>query len=427
MPGTVTTIHPSGRGELLLWINSVCSAEYPSVESLRDGVAYCTVVDAAVNRVAENCKVFGLQSAHSAQSRARRSSQLLGRLDWDVTLTTCTNQDPSLDSLQERGQCEKNIQILQLMLRSCVPPEFSLEIDITRLASGKLQEHIMLLKWTYQFMTKMLNTYSRTAIERRLSNNGGAGCVEGVRMTRAMKLQQKMVREKYSELNPVELTYEKAKTNEIRKEIGENYRVISGREIDNVKELARSDSFPTVRNSVASSFENREGMIPESRSLHSGKRKKYGNGPSKQVLLLDLKSNDISSFSIDDMQFSSFGMPNQYYPILNDLRRDIESYEEFVLTAHRRHQQCLTSSQTEEEDWSDDYGFLVEELLPKKAPIISLDQLGVLLEERDKLWQTLEVLQDALTHCKFVERKKSGNTITSSPLMMKIFSVLSIS
>ncbi|ORC89184.1 uncharacterized protein TM35_000131880 [Trypanosoma theileri] len=427
MPGGVTKTHPSGRGELLLWINSVCSAEYPSVESLRDGVAYCTVVDAAVNRVAENCKVLGLQSAHSAQSRARRSSQLLGRLDWDVTLTTCTNQDPSLDSLQERGQCEKNIQILQLMLRSCVPPELSLEIDISRLASGKLQEHIMLLKWTYQFMTKMLNTYSRSALERRVSNNGGTGCVEGVRMTRTMKLQQKMVREKYSELSPLELASEKLKNNEIGKDTGENYKVITGKEKGDVNEPVGSDPFLNVKYSVASSIENREDIVPESQSLHSRKMKRYCNDPSKQVLLPDAKSNDICSSSIDYMQFSSLAVPNQYYSILNDLRRDIESYEEFVLAAHRRHQQCLTSSQTEEEDYASDYGFLVEELLPKKAPIISLEQLGVLLEERDKLWQTLEVLHDAIAQCAFVESKENRTTITSSPLMMKILSVLSIS
>lgn len=35
-----------GRHELLQWVNRVSQADYPSIESLSDGVAYCQIFEA---------------------------------------------------------------------------------------------------------------------------------------------------------------------------------------------------------------------------------------------------------------------------------------------------------------------------------------------------------------------------------------------
>ena len=50
-----------GRLELLAWINELTETDYPKVESLADGVAYCQVIDALHPRMVPlfklNCKV----------------------------------------------------------------------------------------------------------------------------------------------------------------------------------------------------------------------------------------------------------------------------------------------------------------------------------------------------------------------------------
>ena len=35
-----------GRNELLSWVNNVCQSDYPKIESLSDGVAFCLILDA---------------------------------------------------------------------------------------------------------------------------------------------------------------------------------------------------------------------------------------------------------------------------------------------------------------------------------------------------------------------------------------------
>ncbi|KEG09092.1 hypothetical protein DQ04_05841030 [Trypanosoma grayi] len=425
MPSTSTTVHPSGRGELLLWINSVCSAEYPSVESLRDGVAYCTIIDAAASRVAENCAALGIPEAHAAQVRAKRATQLLGRIEWDVTLATCTNQDPSLDSMRERDQCEKNMQTLQLMLRVCVPPEFSLELDASRLATGKLQEHILLLRWMFQFMAKMLNTYSKKALERRANSSGEVGCVEGVRMTRAMKLQRKMVRQKYIEPDDLGVARDQVKDSEKKSNTVPNWKGLENNRTCNAEQATQLASSPRVQDMPGIVLKESIETPPDSQVTHSkvtGKRQKL---TPVQVSKSDGRSVGSHIPFSENTRQSSFTVPHDHYALLDDLRQDVETYEALALAAHRRHQRCLTASQNADCDPPADERCLAEEFLPSKAPIISLEQLGVLLEERDKLWQTLEVLQDALLRCRSGVGEGSGVVTAASPLMTRILSVLS--
>ncbi|EAN82972.1 hypothetical protein C3747_21g120 [Trypanosoma cruzi] len=425
MHGTSAAVQPSGRGELLLWINSVCTAQYPSVESLRDGVAYCTIVDAVTSRVAENCTALGLPEAKIAQSRAKRASLLLSRVEWGVTTVTCINQDPSSDTLQERGHCEKNMQTLQFMLRGCVPQEFSLEVDVTRLAAGKLQEHIMLLKWMYQFLKKMLNTYSRSALERRANTSEGAGHVEGVRPTRAMKLQQKMVREKYMELDfagPV--PNNETKNNEVETSMREDPTFVKDIKNKNKSQAIRMGSFPTIVSGAVDFSEDEGEVLPKFHVEHLDETSKENRHVCNRNSQLNIDSNGSHFFLNLDIE-SLFLLPQECLAVMEDMRREVESYEAITLAAYRHHQHCLTGSKDEQESYFTGGCSINEELLLKKAPIISLEQLGLLLEERDKLWQTLEVLQNVLLRNLTGLIDGIGSTNSASPLIKKILLALS--
>ncbi|RNF22352.1 uncharacterized protein Tco025E_03194 [Trypanosoma conorhini] len=425
MYGTSQTAQPTGRGELLLWINSVCTAQYPSVESLRDGVAYCTIVDAAASRVAENCNALGLPEANVADARAKRASRLLSRLEWSVTATTCTNQDPSSDTLQERGYCEKNMQTLQLMLRGCVPPEFSLEVDVPRLAAGKLQEHIVLLKWMYQFLKKMLSTYSRSALERRANTYEGSGQVEGVRMTRAMKLQQKMVRKKYGEPDFVASPSEnETKHTEIVNSAREDSTTPKFTEAKDSDQAIQRGPSPAIESGVVEVVKDEIDAFPKPQLRNPDETNKHNLHLKKRNSQLNTEPTDSNFSSSVPMTPASFSVPQECFAMLEDLRQEVESYEAVALATHRRHQRSLTGSKNDEEGSFADEGSMNEELQLTKSPILSLEQLGLLLEERDQLWQTLEVLHDVLARNLAGEGEGSGRANPASPLVRKIMLAL---
>jgi hypothetical protein len=165
----MTSRPPSGRGELLAWINQCCGLQYPSVEALRDGAAYCLVLEAALQRAATQSKSSGGASTSILEQRANLASKLLQRVDWEAMSLTTTQSaakdlaDPSLDSIQLRDACERNFQVLQDVLHRCVPKDHTLEIDSKRLAIGKLQEHVRLLQWMHAFSVKMAKAFPADA------------------------------------------------------------------------------------------------------------------------------------------------------------------------------------------------------------------------------------------------------------------------
>lgn len=177
----------SGRKELLQWLNSLCDAEYPAVESLRDGAAYCTIVEAAIGRIAQNCAAVQSPETPVATSRAEQAHAYLAKLDWSATPVVCEATDPSLDSVAVHDACLRNNGLLQDMLQDCVPPEYRTAVDTHRLAAGKLQDHVVLLRWLYTFMSKVLAQYSKKALEKRAGVVVGA--VEGVRLNRTARLR----------------------------------------------------------------------------------------------------------------------------------------------------------------------------------------------------------------------------------------------
>lgn len=161
---------PSGRAELLYWINSCSGLQNPSVESLRDAAAYNLVMEACLQRAVLQSK--NTNESNVVEQRATLASKLLQRVDWDANAATGRLsasrevQDPSQDSIQLRDACEKNFQVLQEVLRRCVPKDHTLEIDVKRLALGKLQEHIRLLQWMHAFTVKMAKAFPEVSTEQ---------------------------------------------------------------------------------------------------------------------------------------------------------------------------------------------------------------------------------------------------------------------
>lgn len=181
----------SGRKELLSWLNNLCNSTYPTVESLRDGAAYCTVVEAAISRIAQNCAATHSPEAPIATSRAEHARSILGKVEWSATAFVCESSEPSLDPISVRTTCAHNMQLLQDMLHDCVPAEHRYTVEAARLASEKLQDHVLLLRWLNLFMSKVLAHYSRKALERK--GEVLAGVVAGVKLNRTALLRSHQV------------------------------------------------------------------------------------------------------------------------------------------------------------------------------------------------------------------------------------------
>jgi hypothetical protein len=170
---------PTGRVELLEWVNQVCGTRYPSIECLRDGLAYMTLVEATVSKT-EPQLLAPVLSASSAKAglpplpRTAAARALIEKADYHVSLseTSSSHQsaalDPSLDTIQTKERCEKNFHILQAMLRGClVDKSHGMEVDVKRLASGKLQEHMRLLQWSVGFVEQQFALADKAAVKRK--------------------------------------------------------------------------------------------------------------------------------------------------------------------------------------------------------------------------------------------------------------------
>lgn len=181
---------PQGRKELLFWLNGLCNSDYPAVESLRDGAAYCTILEASANRITRNYEASDPSpEAAAARRRAAAAAAALGRLDWSATAAVCESADPARDSMAVHKACRGNTAVLQEMLRACVPAGHTLEVDTARLSTGKLQDHMLFLRWLHQFMGRALQHYSRAALEKRAAARPGE--VEGVKLNRAQLLLER--------------------------------------------------------------------------------------------------------------------------------------------------------------------------------------------------------------------------------------------
>lgn len=175
---TTASSVPTGRLELLRWINAQSQQYYPTIESLRDGVAYSSLVASTIEKHGTH-----QPSAKPSGGLSTKPSSFLARLDTDVTYLVTVGAagtsvqpqapDPSQDSMQTRSRCEKNFLVLQDLLHQCVPPSMSLRLDTKRLAAGKLQEHLRLLQWCCQFVHRISTAAAASARKSNEANPAG--------------------------------------------------------------------------------------------------------------------------------------------------------------------------------------------------------------------------------------------------------------
>ncbi|CBH13306.1 hypothetical protein, conserved [Trypanosoma brucei gambiense DAL972] len=410
----------SGRAGLLSWINKMCSAQYPSVVSLRDGAAYCSVVDATANRVAENCAAFGVPELTIYQKRAKRSSQLLARVSWGTTLATCANQDPSLDSIKERNQCERNMQTLQIMLYECLPPEFSLEIDVPRLACGKLQDHVQLLKRMHIIVGKLLTLFSKQSLELRIRSSSNFGCVEGVRITRAMMLHRKASQKYINDHSPSRLKREDAGI------FGDTRGHLSLSTNQKSAPRCGNDNVMPVTPGRYTVLSKGQKGPPNSRGTHSAEGIELRSSLFSTAGSDGCGSLESRCSSTTGMSKPFFTVPQRYCHLLGDLRQEVESYEALVQASQGRHQRGLLAG----ECGSNDDAQMVERsgisTFHGDAPVVCLESLGTLSGKRDKLWQTLSVIHGTAAH-RATELGVGGNGKASAPpLLGDILSALTL-
>lgn len=128
---------PTGRGDLLEWLNVLCCAAYTSIEQLGDGVLYTQALE------------MGLPGDHDILSRLTSfDCCVVGEAESDAVEPT---RRPSPALLTDRR--EKNLSVFQFACREYLPRRLSVEVNIPRLAQGKLQDHMILLKWLYSFVS----------------------------------------------------------------------------------------------------------------------------------------------------------------------------------------------------------------------------------------------------------------------------------
>lgn len=373
---------PRGRSELLLWLNSLCNAEYPAVESLRDGAAYCTVIEAAVRRAAQNCVALDLREAPSLEEQAKRAGMLLFKLDWTATPAVCENVDSSLDSMGVHETCKKNMEVLQDMLRTSVPPSYKREIDINRLASGKLQDHVLLLRWLYRFVSKVLADYSKKTLERKSYES--ARELTGVKLNRTSRLREQMsAGDSGSRISP-----RQGKPDEARRH-------------QHAQPLASDGGVPRSSSDARTSRDREEGVSQgpgrtSSSSLQAAEIPQAASSRSPAAVPASAAARTAAQPELTALEYYSGGtvtVPKTLKDLILDLRRDVEAVEGLVLMANEQHQKCLTEDNSLPPcPVGEATRALVEStaaLSPIESSTVSLQKLGALLEERDALARTV--------------------------------------
>lgn len=367
---------PRGRKELLFWLNSLCNAEYPAVESLRDGTVYCTVIEAAVSRIAQNCIACHTTDREEMRRRANQAAKALSLLEWSATASVCENVDQSLDTMTVRKVCRKNIDVLQDMLRHCVPPDHVRTIDGERLSRGKLQDHVKFLQWLYQFMTKVLSQYSKSALEEKAERK--TGLVSGVRLNRATKLLEHK-----------------------RHAPTQEFLCVPTHQLDSTVTIG-SDGMPKSTRQSTSRTTNSPGVYPhKSVQLFPSCASEATLGLPVDVprtrtdtheAAEDVPAEPVGTPAaapspasvVSHYQRGATAIPSELKDILLQLRSSVEELESNVYASHETHQQSLTREES-----------IPDDLTPLSC--LPLSGLGKLLEQRDTLAQVFAAV-DSIVH-----------------------------
>ncbi|CAJ1989009.1 hypothetical protein conserved [Leishmania donovani] len=408
----------SGRKELLQWLNKLCDADYPAVESLRDGAAYCTIVEAAVNRVAQNCAATQSSEAPVTKSCADRAHVYLGKLDWSATAAVCENADPSRDSVSVREVCFHNMRLLQDMLQECVPAEHRNTVDANRLATGKLQDHVVLLRWLYLFMSKVLAQYSKKALEKKAGVV--AGTVEGVKLNRTVRLRSRQasssdhrgargLAQPYENKNDL-MREENSTTprwlHAARSPSGTSSRERAHRDRgDSARDSNSPFRTPTGSNGgPAPAHTSSRGGLPDAgiTTSSTSARATPATGPAKGYVSESAQEVLRERTVHAHYTRGTIAVPEVFRSTLVHLRDEVEELERQVLCAQERHNYHLTHRASEGETDRvlsvaaakyDQDTSLGEE----GRETLSLEELGELLEERDRLAQQYATVDAVVT------------------------------
>jgi hypothetical protein len=141
---------PSGRLELLDWFNTLCRAKYDTLEQLGDGILYTQVLEMCLVDVSPFL-------------------QKLGSFDCVDTGTKPSSSSGASAGIQ-REKRERNLGVFQHHVRRFVPKQQSVEVDVSRLAEGKLQDHMLVAKWLCGFAHRCVEH----AIRLRFVSNADA-------------------------------------------------------------------------------------------------------------------------------------------------------------------------------------------------------------------------------------------------------------
>ncbi|KAG5478720.1 hypothetical protein LSCM1_06124 [Leishmania martiniquensis] len=432
----------SGRKELLQWLNNLCDADYPAVESLRDGAAYCTIVEAAVSRIAQNCAATQSSEAPVTKSRADKARTYLAKLDWSATAAVCENVDPPLDSVSIRETCLHNMRLLQNMLQECVPSEHRNTVEADRLATGKLQDHVVLLRWLYLFMSKVLAQYSKKALEKKAGVV--AGTVEGVKLNRTVRLRSRQAsgsdcREARAGVPPREkkkhIMVEESSATPRRMHADLSAPRTSPRERtyhDRGEPARESDSL------YRTPIESKDGPIlanTSPRGVGPDADTRIGTplpcatpaaGPSK--CHLSASAEEVLRERTVHVHYTrgTIAVPEAFRTTLVGLRNEVEELEKQVLFAQECHNYHLTHRAGEKQAGRALSVVAAKcgqdtRLCEEARETLSLEELGELLEERDRLAQQYAAVDAVVTRALELA-KGQGKTI--APLLHDLVELL---
>ncbi|KAK7198119.1 hypothetical protein NESM_000768300 [Novymonas esmeraldas] len=433
----------SGRKELLQWLNSLCNAEYPAVESLRDGAAYCTIIEAAVTRVSQNCSAAKSPDAAVAASRADQAHMYLAKLDWSATAAVCEKIDPSLDSVATRKTCFHNMGLLQSMLQGCVPAEHRSTVDTTRLASGKLQDHVTLLRWLYTFMSKVLAQYSKKALEKKAG--AVAGSVEGVKLNRTARLRSRQANGGDVQADRRSPEHRESKPSAVE-ELSATPRlrsVVRSQSQTSPRDQwhhSRSDSArggtspirtptqPSRSGSRPPALGSARGRLPDADGGAGTSTPRTGTVAAPSKGPVSASAEEVLRERTVHAHYTrgTFAVPEAFCATLVLLRNDVESFEAQVLHAQERHNYHLTHravaqgiggvSGSSTEPMGQDA--MLEET---DRETLSLDELGELLADRDQLAQQYAAVDALVTGA--LQAVKSGGK-PMSPFLRDLVELL---
>ena len=108
-----------GRHELLSWVNSVTQSDYPKIESLSDGIAFCQIIDCFYENCVDLTKLKCMYSNYHKNSFLDNSRN---QEDYEKNLTYLNDGLNKIKTLKQidpikfaKGKFTTNFEFLQIL------------------------------------------------------------------------------------------------------------------------------------------------------------------------------------------------------------------------------------------------------------------------------------------------------------------------